>query len=1102
MSIPAGSLKLHYDFSDPTCYPGTGNTIYDISGNGVNATNTNAVFKSTGDSSYFQFNGTNSVITTASYNQTSKTVFTYNVWVQHSGTSWGFVYVTGIGALGPSGGGSPGLNVNQDNTDEYMFQFGNGIGKVLSPSSSSNTWTMYTTTADGTTVKIYKNGVLINSTSQGSGAIDSGAQTTRIGAYDNTGLFLNGKVATFQYYNAALSSGDILTLYNNTKARFPLNSYDFSNSLSYSGSGNTVYDLAGNLNLPIVNGTTFVSNGQASYFSFDGSNDYIGKTGVTGLGTTFTISFWAQQNTSNPQVPFSCGYVGGGGRGVQFTFSGTISYDLSASFNFGIGYVNSLSTHSPNTWDMYTYTCDGTTSKLYINGVIQGSDTQDSAFWDTGSFAIGANTNSSGNITTGGDSLNGKIALLDVYNTALGSTDINNIYNAQSYRFDSLVASYDFSDPLCYPGTGNTVYDLSGSELDLPISGATFVSDGTASYFSFDGSNDYIGKNGVTGLGSTFTISAWSQCNNSSDGSIFVSGTGLPPSNAPAIFYNNPTVGSISGSFNWGTGLIEEPFPQLTWQNIVYTADGTNAKLYVDGVLQGTVSQGAGNWPTGGFNLGRSVDASGNVGGNPLNGKIALLDVYNVALGSTDVANIYSNYVNRFYGKIYSYDFSDPACYPGTGNTVYDLIGTNDLPIVNSSYTSDGQASYFNFNGSSSYLGYLTGITGVGNTFSIDIWFQTTSYASTASPFFAGSNGGGFTGPTIYTDTVGGNPVINGSFNFALGYVETPGLTNTWTNIVYTGDGTTAKLYKDGSLVGSASQGIGYWNNGSFLLGRNSGGAAFLSGKIATFDVYNVALGSTAILDNYNTQAPRFDNLVASYDFSDSLCYSGSGNTVYDLSGSGLDLPISGATFGGTGQSKYFNFDGSSYIGAKNLNLLPSDNTFSMNIWAKKDAAVSAVPLFLLSIGANPGPSGTNPYITANEYTEKYTVQFSNGIGIVNSTSEIPNSVWTMITYTADGTNSKIYIDGVLDGTASQGIGSNPSSNATLYIGAVTDGSNNPLGSNRFTGDVAIVEIYNTALSAGDITTIYNDQSTRFSPAPPPYSGNVGGRQFNQGFNG
>ena len=113
MAIPPGSLQHSYDFSDPACYPGTGNTIFDLSGNGVNATNTNATFVDNGSRSYFDFNGYDSIIVSNSYNQTSKTVFTYNVWTQFTSTALGYITITGLGTLGPSGGGSPVIAINE-----------------------------------------------------------------------------------------------------------------------------------------------------------------------------------------------------------------------------------------------------------------------------------------------------------------------------------------------------------------------------------------------------------------------------------------------------------------------------------------------------------------------------------------------------------------------------------------------------------------------------------------------------------------------------------------------------------------------------------------------------------------------------------------------------------------------------------------------------------------------------------------------------------------------------------------------------------------------------------------------------------------------------
>jgi hypothetical protein len=147
----------------------------------------------------------------------------------------------------------------------------------------------------------------------------------------------------------------------------------------------------------------------------------------------------------------------------------------------------------------------------------------------------------------------------------------------------------------------------------------------------------------VTGLGTSFSISIWSQTSvtSSSNQVLFTAGSDPPASSAPAFYYNLPTVGEISASFNYGTGLITEPYVLNTWENFTYTADGTNAKLYKNGVLQGTVSQGSGNWPTGWFYLGYTVDS--------LIGKIALLNVYNSALGSTAVSTYYNNTSTRFF---------------------------------------------------------------------------------------------------------------------------------------------------------------------------------------------------------------------------------------------------------------------------------------------------------------------------------------------------------------------------------------------------------------------------------------------------------------------
>ena len=58
---------------------------------------------------------------------------------------------------------------------------------------------------------------------------------------------------------------------------------------------------------------------------------------------------------------------------------------------------------------------------------------------------------------------------------------------------NGLVLELDPANPLSYPGTGNTMYDLSGNENDAAIyNSPSIVTTGSLGYIDFDGSNDYL----------------------------------------------------------------------------------------------------------------------------------------------------------------------------------------------------------------------------------------------------------------------------------------------------------------------------------------------------------------------------------------------------------------------------------------------------------------------------------------------------------------------------------------------------------------------------------------------------------------------------------
>lgn len=81
-----------------------------------------------------------------------------------------------------------------------------------------------------------------------------------------------------------------------------------------------------------------------------------------------------------------------------------------------------------------------------------------------------------------------------------------------------------------------------------------------------------------------------------------------------------------------------------TWYHIVGTYDGTTVRVYVNGALQGSGSQSISgsifNSPSA-VRFGYESDAAGI---DYMKGKVDEVQIYNRALSSTDVMNLYSSY--------------------------------------------------------------------------------------------------------------------------------------------------------------------------------------------------------------------------------------------------------------------------------------------------------------------------------------------------------------------------------------------------------------------------------------------------------------------------
>lgn len=395
-------------------------------------------------------------------------------------------------------------------------------------------------------------------------------------------------------------------------------------------SGTTIADSSGNGNTgtyhgesfndgTLKNGPQWVDGKYGKALQFDGSDDYVdcGNDSSLNLDNEVTVEAWVKPIA----VPSS---------GEGLASKADLSYGLTYYVNGQVYFYTYSGSHFSTTslptgeWSHVVGTYDGTTRRLYVNGVLKDEDNDPGlSLSSSAKFKIGYYSGY----------FNGLIDEVRIYNRALSEAEIKAIYQNNTFIRDGLVAYWRFDE-----GSGTTAHDTHHIAKSDNKEGSIF---GNA--LSFDGVDDYVEVPDSDSLDITdeITVEAWVKLKEVAGGQRqkIIAGKFDGDYDPYALIYDN--VDHYVG-FKLSANSVTVPHysytPDNKWHHLVGTYDGKDVKFYFDGELKASI-------PNSGLIKSRtnSVTIGGWTGQTRfINGTIDEVHIYNRALSAEE---IYDHYI-------------------------------------------------------------------------------------------------------------------------------------------------------------------------------------------------------------------------------------------------------------------------------------------------------------------------------------------------------------------------------------------------------------------------------------------------------------------------
>ena len=920
---------------------------------------------------------------------------------------------------------------------------------INATSAYPNQWVHYAATRQGTSLRLFVNGVLVASATDSSNISSSGL-------FIGTNAFYSS--ATDTYWSGYMSNiriikGTALYTSNFTPSTVPLTAATSQTSL-LTCLGPSFTDYANNFPITVagtVKVQTFqpfgalpstVSNPTNGYYSnyFNGSSYFgVASLPIFAFGTNnFTVEVWVNL-TSFTNVRFIEGITGTGGLELSFNSTGNVTWG-----KYGVG--NILTSTTPitlNTWYHVAVVRSASITAIYINGVASGF------IGDTYSYPQTA-------IRVGADAgptyyFNGQMSNLRIVNgTALytnnftvPSQPLTVVNSTQTSLLTSL--NQQLSDASGYANTltNSGVVVTSISPFTVPTTSTAITALGSG---QFDGSSGYltIPASTSTIVGTKdFTIEFWvypTIAPSTSWNAYFsmgASGGGQEirisqNMNGGGFGFLIPNNASSADSYaGYGTLVLNQ------WHHLAVVRYGSVVTIYRNGTAAGSLTGVTFNYTnTGSILVGADkYPVDGYTGGYVSNVRI----VSGAAVYTSNFApsNQPLTVATNTTGTTVLLTLQNRQS--NNNNTFYD-DSPNNFAITRAGTPTQGSFTPFSQNGWSNYFdgstGYLTVPTGVlvfgTNNFTVECWVYTSSYGGSSGEIavdnWVTAYGSYTTGQwQLWISSTG---VL--SFSYTTGSsAYTPIGTGTvplyqWTHIAAVRNGNTLTTYINGAASGSgnltvSSIGIA----GSSSIGRQTvSNSYFWNGHISNLRVVNgtalytstftpptlaltTATGTTGTVSLLTAQSNRFlDNST----YSNTLTVSGSVQVIPYSPFANQSLVSNSYSTTLVGGSVYFN-GSTDYITVAGTSAFAfgSVNDFTIEFWAYPSPGTSGVVYDQRS-----GSGDVAPLIYL--YTNGWTFGYA-GVAAISAVGGYVTGQWIHVALVRKSNITKLYINGTQAGS-------------------------------------------------------------------------------------